>query len=317
VTSTTDKIAIIGAGSIGIAFALLFAQAQYQVNLHDSDKQSLMSAKERLARQANLLAEGGLLDASVDDLLARVTMQDDLAIAVKDVMFVQECVLEKLEIKKQIFQQLELHAPPHAVFASSSSALPSSAFCGDLGCAPRCLIGHPGNPPFLIPVIEIVPSSQTSQTSVDLAREIYTRCALKPVVLNKEIRGFIFNRLQGAVLREAYSLVADGVASVEDIDTVVKHGLGLRWSVIGPFETSDLNYRGGISDHAQRMGQAYAQMAAERSDTAPWPAELVAEVAKQRREILPLDDWADRVAWRDRELLALRVLRRTREERLD
>ncbi|TFY94249.1 3-hydroxyacyl-CoA dehydrogenase [Pseudomonas nabeulensis] len=314
-TLTCETIAVIGAGSIGLAFTLLFAQAGYTVNLYDSNETALDLAKDKLSKQATLLAGSGFLACSVEDLTARVSLHDSLPGAVKDVIFVQECVLETLAIKQAVFQQLEQHAPLTAVFASSSSALPSSDFCQHLDCAPRCLVGHPGNPPFLIPVIEIVPSSRTAAASVELARQIYTRCALKPVVLNKEIKGFIFNRLQGAVLREAYSLVSDGVASVEDIDTVVKHGLGLRWSVIGPFETSDLNYRGGISDHAQRMGQAYADMAAERTDTTPWSAELVAEVARQRRALLPLEDWVDRVSWRDAELLALRVAKREREQK--
>ncbi|WP_202877202.1 3-hydroxyacyl-CoA dehydrogenase [Pseudomonas kairouanensis] len=313
-TSTSEKIAVIGAGSIGLAFTLLFTQAGYTVHLYDSHEDALSQAKDKLFKQATLLSDSGFLNGRVDDVCARVSLHDTLASAVEDVIFVQECVLETLAIKQAVFQQLEQHAPPTAVFASSSSALPSSAFCQHLDCAPRCLVGHPGNPPFLIPVIEIVPSPHTAAASVERARQIYTRCALKPVVLNREIKGFIFNRLQGAVLREAYSLVDDGVASVEDIDTVVKHGLGLRWSVIGPFETSDLNYRGGITDHAQRMGQAYADMAAERTDTAPWRAELVAEVAHQRRALLPLEQWAARVAWRDRELLALRVAKRSREQ---
>jgi 3-hydroxyacyl-CoA dehydrogenase len=131
------------------------------------------------------------------------------------------------------------------------------------------------------------------------------------VRVRKEVEGFVFNRLQGAVLREAYCLVRDGVASVEDIDTVVREGLGLRWSVIGPFETVDLNTRGGIVSHAQKMGPSYARMGAERGQNDPWTAELVAAVDAARRRVLPLDQWDQRVAWRDR---ALMMLARYRKE---
>ena len=115
-----------------------------------------------------------------------------------------------------------------------------------------------------------------------------------------ELEGFVFNRLQGAMLREAYALVRDGVASVADIDRIVSDGLGRRWSVIGPFETVDLNVRGGIAAHAQRMGPAYARMGAERGDRSTWTDELVARVAAERRAVLPLDRWDARVEWRDR-----------------
>src|SRR5688500_6615019 len=113
---------------------------------------------------------------------------------------------------------------------------------------------------------------------------------MQPVLVRKEVEGFVFNRLQGALLREAYCLVRNGVASVEDIDRIVRDGLGLRWSVVGPFETADLNNRGGIEAHAEKMGPAYARMGAERGQHDPWTPDLVAKVAAARRRALPLAD---------------------------
>jgi 3-hydroxyacyl-CoA dehydrogenase len=121
--------------------------------------------------------------------------------------------------------------------------------------------------------------------------------------VRKELEGFIFNRLQGAVLREAYCLVRDGIASVDDIDEVMRSGLGRRWTFIGPFETSDLNTRGGLESHAEKMGPAYERMGAERGQHDPWTPDLVADVVGQRRHILPLDDWDARVRWRDEQLM--------------
>jgi 3-hydroxyacyl-CoA dehydrogenase len=128
---------------------------------------------------------------------------------------------------------------------------------------------------------------------------------MEPVIVRKEVEGFVFNRLQGALLREAYCLVRDGVVSVEEVDRVVRDGLGLRWSVIGPFETADLNTRGGIASHAEKMGPAYARMGAQRGQNDPWTPDLVAKVTAQRRALLPLERWEERVAWRDRALMAL------------
>jgi 3-hydroxyacyl-CoA dehydrogenase len=164
-------------------------------------------------------------------------------------------------------------------------------------------VAHPGNPPHLIPVIELVPSAATRPDILDAARGIYSDAGLSPVVVRREVEGFVFNRLQGAVLREAYDLVRDGVASVEDVDTVMRDGLGRRWAFMGPFETVDLNTRGGIASHAAKMGPAYERMGAERGQLDPWTEDLVAEVTRQRRAVLPLSDWEDRVAWRDRQLL--------------
>ena len=130
------------------------------------------------------------------------------------------------------------------------------------------------------------------------------------VQVNKEVEGFVFNRLQGAVLREAYCLVRDGVVGVDDLDKIMRDGLGLRYAFIGPFETSDLNVRGGIAAHAARMGEAYRRMGAERGQDDPWTDDLVADVDRQRRAVLPLEQWEDRVAWRDRALMAMNRLKR-------
>ena len=173
---------------------------------------------------------------------------------------------------------------------------------------------HPGNPPFLIRVVEIVPAPFTDAASVEAATALLQSCGMEPVLVRKEVEGFVFNRLQGALLREAYCLVRDGVVSVEDVDRIVRDGLGLRWSVIGPFETADLNTQGGIAAHAEKMGPSYARMGAERGQHDPWTPDLVAKVTAERRAQLPLERWAERVAWRDRRLMALVRHRRSERE---
>jgi hypothetical protein len=169
----------------------------------------------------------------------------------------------------------------------------------------RCLVTHQGNPPYLIPVIDIVPAPFTDDATIIRATAFYEAAGMSAARVTGENEGFIFNRLQGAVLREAYCPVRYGVASVADIDRVIRDGVGLSWSVTGPFETADLNTRGGIASHAQKMGPAYERMGASRGQHDPRTPDLVARVADERRAALPLDDWDVRVQRRDRRLMAL------------
>lgn len=311
-------IAIVGAGSIGVAFAIVFARTHHAVRLFDPDAAARERALSTFAARLDDLVEAGLQDrASVAEVLPRLTVCAELADAVGTADLVIECAPERVEIKRDLFAQLDALTKPDAVLASASSFLAASKFTEDLKGRERCLVLHPGNPPYLIPVLEVVPAPYTSKACVERAMQMSAAAGLKPVLVAREVEGFLFNRLQGAVLREAYCLVRDGVASVEDIDTVMRDGLGMRWSVIGPFETADLNTQGGIASHAVKMGPSYERMGKERGQNDPWTPELVAKVEAQRREVLPLDQWQDRVAWRDRALMKVVKLRGESDESND
>lgn len=299
------RIAIVGAGSIGVAFALVFARAGCTVSLWDPDAARLSLALEELRTRAGSLAGYGLVTESAATLVARVTVFAVLDAALRDADLVQECAPESVDLKRRLFADIDAAAPADAVLASSSSALPASSFASALAGRGRCLVAHPGNPPYLLRIIELVPAPFTEPAVVDRAESFYRAAGLVPVRVAREVEGFVFNRLQGALLREAYCLVRDGVATVEDIDTVMTEGLGPRWSIIGPFETVDLNTRGGIAAHAQKMGPAYERMGAERGQHDPWTPALVAQVEAARRAALPLEQWDARVGWRDRMLMAL------------
>lgn len=301
----SEKIAVIGGGSIGVAFALVFARAGHPVTVCEPEAGRREAVPGELAAKLTALSGAGLLTESPEAITSRVTVEPEMATAVAGAALVQECVPERLEVKRSIFAELGAVTGPETVLASSSSAIPASQTAEGLSAADRILVAHPGNPPFLLPVIELVPSPLTRPAVVATAHRLYAGAGMSPVTVAKEVEGFLFNRLQGAVLREAYALVRDGVATVEDIDTVMRDGLGRRWSFMGPFETSDLNTRGGIASHAQKMGPAYARMGAERGQHDPWTPELVAKVERQRRALLPLEHWEARVAWRDDRLIEL------------
>jgi 3-hydroxyacyl-CoA dehydrogenase len=297
-------IAVIGAGSIGVAWAIVFARGGYAVRLQDPDDGRRSAAPGEIAAKLAMLATSGLLTEEPAQVAARVAVVGDLVGAVAGAVHVQENAPETLAIKQAIFAELVRLAPAGATLASSSSFIPASRFAPQDG-AGRCLVAHPGNPPFLIPVVEIAPSPATAPEAVASVTAIMKRCGMRPVLVRREVEGFVFNRLQGAMLREAYCLVRDGVISAGELDDVVRFGLGLRWSVVGPFETVDLNTRGGIAAHAERMGPSYARMGKERGQDDPWTPALVAEVERDRRALLPLEKWEDRIAWRDASVLLM------------
>ncbi len=303
-------VAIAGAGSIGVAFAVLFAGAGFAVRVWDAFPEAFERARGELAERLELLATHGLLgDQSPRTIADRVSFEADLGTAVADVELVQECAPERLELKRELFASVAEAAPASAVLASSSSAIVPSSIAGDdPALTARVIVAHPGNPPYLLSVIELVPTPATDPELLERAAELYRAAGLRPVFVRKEVEGFLFNRLQGAVLREAYALVRDGVATVDDIDEVVRSGLGRRWSFIGPFETVDLNTRGGLESHAEKMGPAYERMGAERGQHDPWTPDLVATAVAQRRAVLPLESWPDRVRWRDEQLMRLKPL---------
>ncbi|MFI5607007.1 3-hydroxyacyl-CoA dehydrogenase [Amycolatopsis sp. NPDC051903] len=298
----TDRpVAVVGTGAIGVGFLVLFALAGVPVRAWDADAAAFDRARAAVDDRVALLGKHGLLP----EKLGEISYHEDLADAVAGAALVQECAPEDVAVKRALFAELAARTGPETVLASSSSALVPSSFGTGLGG--RVLGAHPGNPPYLLPVVELIPAPDTRPEILARAREVYERAGLKPVLVRREVEGFVFNRLQGALLREAYCLLRDGVASVDDIDEVVRSGLGLRWSVLGPFETVDLNTRGGIEAHAARMGPAYARMGAERGQHDPWTDDLVALATEQRRALVPLSEWDARVSWRDERLMRLRA----------
>lgn len=303
-------IAIIGAGSIGVAWTVVFARAGHPVALHDVDAERLSVARAEVESRLADLARHGLADEPVDAVLSRVRIAPTLPGALDAALYVQECAAESLPLKRDLFAALDGLAAPGAVLASSTSMIPCSRFAAGLPGRARCLVVHPANPPYLLPVAELVPAPFTDPETVYGTRNLLSGIGMAPVVLAREIEGFVLNRLQGALLREAYCLVRDGVAAPEDIDLVVRAGLGRRWSVLGPFATAELNTRGGIERHAEIMGPAYARMGAERGQHDPWTPDLVRRVAAAIQRTLPPAQWADHVTRRDHALMGLEQARR-------
>jgi L-gulonate 3-dehydrogenase len=311
----TDKIAIVGAGLIGRAWSMVFARAGREVALYDVDRRVLPAALATIKGNLADLAANGLIDGP-DVALGRIVPTESLDDALRGASYVQENGPEDLAIKRALFRELDAKTMPETILASSSSALRASLFTEDLKGRARCLVAHPVNPPYLVPLVELSPAPWTSRETMAHTRALMEAVGQVPVELKKEIPGFLLNRLQGALLGEAFRLVEQGYCSMEDIDRTVKDGLGLRWSFMGPFETIDLNAPGGIADYIRRYGPAYHEMAQSAGAPEKWSAALTERLETERRESLPAEQLGERAAWRDRRLMALLVHKRKARERL-
>src|SRR5262249_53454191 len=233
-----------------------------------------------------------------------LTAVSTLAEAVGDADYVQENTAERLDVKRQVYAQMDAAARPACILASSTSTIPASAFSEGLEGRHRCIVAHPVNPPHVVPIVELCPAPWTSADVVARTRALHEKVGQVPIVMKREIQGFILNRLQAALLMEAWRLVGEGYVSAEDLDKTIKDGLGLRWSFMGPFETSDLNAPGGVRDYAARYGQVlYEVVASVRHKL--WDDSLISKVEAERRKVMPQAKHAEREAWRDRRLMAL------------
>jgi 3-hydroxyacyl-CoA dehydrogenase len=202
--------------------------------------------------------------------------------ALAGVAWVQENLPETLDVKREVFAALDRQAPPYAVLASSTSAIPASQFTEALPGRARCLVAHPVNPPHLVPIVELCGAPWTSPAVIEQAKRVYAELGQVPIVVRREVDGFILNRLQGALLSEAMRLVGEGYVSAEDLDKTVCAGLGLRWSFMGPLATIELNarvadyctrYSGFYPDWPRRAGTVYGTRPTRRrsSRRSTWP----------------------------------------------
>ncbi|HEX4224484.1 MAG TPA: 3-hydroxyacyl-CoA dehydrogenase NAD-binding domain-containing protein [Pseudonocardiaceae bacterium] len=253
-----NNAAVIGAGTIGLSWAALFAGHGITVRISDPRPDLADAVAEALAEFTPHLAQQGL---DVTGIADRVHIATDLADAVREADIVQENGPESLEFKQHLFAQLGELAPANALLLSSSSAIPSTAFAGELPNADRILIGHPFNPPHLVPLVEVVPGARTSERSISQAVEFYRSVGRVPVVERKEMPGFVGNRLQNALNREAIYLVEQGVVTPAELDTVMTNSLGLRWATVGPFLGSHLGGgKGGYRHMAEHIGPGMKKM---------------------------------------------------------
>jgi L-gulonate 3-dehydrogenase len=310
-TEAAFDTAIIGTGFIGRAWAISFARAGCNVRLWDQADGSAAKAIAYIAGVLDDLSTNDLLNGQTPaTVLARISPAKTLEGALSEATYVQENTPEDLATKIEVFKRLDAAARADAVLASSTSALLPSRFTENLNGRGRCIVAHPINPPYLIPAAEVVPAPWTTPETIERTRKFLVAAGHVPLMMKKEVAGFIMNRLQAALLEEAFRLVADGYASVEDIDKGIRDGLALRWSFIGPFETMDLNAPGGVRDYAERYQSTYLSLFPQTLRRIDWAGPVMDVVEPERRKLVPLDKLQERQVWRDKRLMALTAHKR-------
>jgi L-gulonate 3-dehydrogenase len=301
------RVSIIGMGLLGGAWSIAFARAGFTVVGWDPSREASDTSLKAVDQLLAELDSRNLFKTErVHEVKKRIHVADSLEQALDGTDWVQENAPEDLETKRDLWPILDQLAGPQAILASSTSGIVPSAFSSDLPGAHRCLVAHPLNPPYLIRAVELVPGPKTSAETIEQSRAIMEEIGQAPIVMKRELDGFIMNRLQAAILDEAFYLVGAGCCSVEDVDVGLREGLALRWSFMGRFETIDLNAPRGLRDYVERYGPMYHRIVQSRSHPAVWDGAVLDEVEKQRRQRLPEAALKERQLWRDRYLMTLR-----------
>ena len=311
-----EKIAIIGCGLIGQGWAAVFAQAGFEVAMYDTSAEAAKRALKAMETRIADLAEFDLIKPSdAPQVLQRITVADGLEEALDDAIYIQENGPENIDIKIKITLALDAIAAKDVPIGSSTSGISASRYCKDIEGRHRCLVVHPINPPHLHPAVEIVPTPWTDQSIVSKVNDVMMKCQRETIVLSEEIDGFVVNRLQGALLEEAFKLVGSGIVSAEDLDKAICDGLGLRWSIMGPMQTIHLNAPGGVTDYVARYGEMYRGFGIGSYDDVDWASIATEKLATELSQRTPVAEIPEAQIVRDRKLMAL--LRHKKQARVE
>ena len=302
------SVACIGAGTIGHSWATLFAAKGYNVNLYDVNHKILKNAMEKVKFSMDFLAEKGLIaKEGAEVVLNRINTTTDMKECVKDADYIQESVSENYGIKQKVFSEID-KINDTAIIASSTSGLLMTKIQKVTEKPERCIVVHPWNPPLLLKLVELVPGEKTSKGTIKITYDLMENLDKIPVVVKKEVPGFIGNRLQGALWREALSLVENGVASVEDIDRAVWAGPGARWAIMGPFLTIHLGGGpGGLKHQIENIQQAISDLYKSMDDWKFIPYHAAKKAIEQVKD-LPMvkkKSFLQIVKWRDDKLVKI------------
>lgn len=269
----TKHAAVIGSGVMGHGIAQLYALAGYYVSLYDLQESLLHKARANMEVSLSLLvAEGVITEKAREEALERIVLTTDLQAAVAGAKVITEAVPEVIELKWELFDKLEQYASPDAIIASNTSTFSIARLIEKAKIPHRFIITHFFNPAQLVPLVEVVRHEMTAQEVVQMTMEVMVEIGKSPVLLKKDVPGFIANRLQTALMREAFHLLAEGVADAAEIDTVVKDGIGFRWAFVGPIETADF---GGLDTWQRVMDN----LARELDTSIQAPSVIVERVA--------------------------------------
>jgi 3-hydroxyacyl-CoA dehydrogenase len=294
----SKRLSVVGAGTIGASWAAIFLARGYEVAATDPSPNGEAFARRFVDNAWPTLQKLGLVVDGADQ--KRLTFHADVAAAVKGASFVQESGPEREDMKIELFAAIDAALPPEVVIASSSSGLLISRVTVKCKHAERCVIGHPFNPPHLIPLVEVVGGAKTSAPTIEKAMAFYRALGKHPIHIKKEVRAHVANRLQAALWREAIHLVAEGVVSVADVDAAIAYGPGLRWALMGPHLTFHLaGGEGGMTHFMEHLAVANQEWMDDLGNprlTGRVQKTIIDGVTEEagKRSIADLQRWRDR-----------------------
>ena len=301
------KVACVGAGLIGQGWATLFASKGFDVTLQDISEPVLEKSLKGVISNLRFLEVNNLLaPGEADAAVRRIKTSTSMGQAAQDADYVQESVPDNYDAKRQVFKTLDAMAPQHAILASSSSGLLMTEIQKVTSRPERCVLVHPCLPVHLIPLVEIVGGQKTSLEAVTIARDLMNKLGKTPVILKKEVSGYIVNRLQAALLREAIDLVDKSVASAEDVDKAFCFGIGLRDPILGPFLRVHLT-GDGIERFIENYSQSYHyrwQTMETWTSVPPSAAEAVIKGVREM-EVVRTKPLEEIKRWRDQMLVKI------------
>ncbi|WP_310777426.1 3-hydroxyacyl-CoA dehydrogenase NAD-binding domain-containing protein [Candidatus Palauibacter scopulicola] len=307
---TIRTVAVVGAGVIGRSWIHVFARAGCETRVFDPDPEQLARALEWARASAEEDEALRFVDAVTAFREAQAVRRcDTLEEALSGAGWVQESGPETLAVKQRIFAQLDGAADPGTILASSTSAHDMSRIADGLAGAGRCVVAHPVNPPHVIPMVEVLPGEGTRPEVLTASLAFLESVGQSPVQMNRYVSGFLLNRLQAALIREAVFLYESGAASAEAIDTVVREGLGLRWALLGPFGTGHTNADGGAGEYFRRYGDAYRELWRELEADPEFSGRTIEGIHEETEAMYGAGATAALCAWRDRLVRRIRALK--------
>ena len=307
---TIRTVAVVGTGVIGRSWIRVFARAGCETRAFDPDRKQLAGALEWARESAREDEALGFIDAGAGGGERRAIRRcDTLNEVLAGAGWVQESGPEALAVKQRIFAELDAAADSGAILASSTSAHDMSRIADDVAGAHRCVVAHPVNPPHVIPMVEVLPGEDTQPEVLAAALAFLESLGQSPVPMNRYLPGFLLNRLQAALVREAVFLYGTGAASAEAIDTVVRKGLGLRWALLGPFGTGHTNADGGVGEYYRRYGDAYRELWADLASDPAFHERVIDGIHAETEAMYGPDATAALCAWRDRLVRRIRALK--------